>query len=545
MSSTSKHSLYHKAESTYGAFFGTIGGAAGTMGAVDHLSFTMNEDIQRTQSNSINPSRNPQDQITVDTRCTGQMGFELRYDLTWLSIFARGWLHDVNATAQDTDTDTTYGLLQTTNQLTSSDGGLCTEMPVISGDFLRVSGFSTNDEDMVVQAVEVTISGTYTAENGSMTARSGSTAGATVTGGTSAATGELVAIDTGANTYTIKVLTGQFVAGEDVGTSIGVNDITVIVISTAAAVLSNFKLTTEAAGLDITVRQLSRIRPGSTRKSTSFESYQSDVTNDYNVWLGCMFTRMAMNFPASGPITGAFDIKGSERVILQTSSHLNVTALSGNPVLHKQNVNIYMGGSSATLTDLTDTSADATTVCTTLAAHGLQTGDLIVISGNADGDNNRNWLVTRTSSTTFTLQGSTAQTAQSGSNAGQFRKLKIRKSIVSATWALDNQLREETELGTAGIIAQPIGTLAVGGTLEIYHANQSEQLSYQGDEYLGVTIIAQEVQDPTHIVVLEHPRIKYLAAPSPIERNNDSRVQNIQWAASLDPDWGFAASLHY
>lgn len=541
MSATSKHGLYTKQESAYGVW--TNGYGNGTLLEVRHTSWDVGEDISYTQSNEITASREPLDQLKTDSRVRGSLGFELSYETTLIRLLTAALLNDSSATIAYEETDTTYGLSQVTNALTSSDAGLHLNLQAVSGSWLRIGGFSTNSDNIIAKAAELTISGTFTALTGSLTARSGVTEGDAVVGATSGATGYLVAIDSGApKTYTIKVTAGVFQAGETVQKSGSAgNNISVIVISTAAAVLSGVKVATESAGADITVRKVSRAFPGSTTRSYSFESVQSDLSGVFEIFLGCMFTSLNVTVPPKGAITGSFGIKGAEKALrTATAGGGTITSAAGNPSMQCE-TNFYgclMGPAEGTLTALTDTDNSATTVCTTALPHGLQTGDLIVLHGNADSDNNRNWLVTYVDDYNFSLQGSSAQTAQTGSNAGYFRKLKVAKAIEAGSFSIDNQLRETTQAGVSGIVSQPIGTLTLTGSLDIYFDSITEQRRYKNDEYTGVAFVFQETADPTHIYVFEFPRIKYTQAPAPITGNNDERRNRVQWAASKDPTEG-------
>lgn len=545
MSATSKLGLYCKQETAGYGLWSSASPAPGfnntgtLLEVPNFVSWDVTPDTTYTESQAITPSRQPRDQILVDTRLGGSLNLEMAYENTLIRMITTALLNDSNATVAQEETDTTYGLSQVTNALTSSDAGLHLVLNAVSGDWLVIRGFSTNEDNIIAKACQVTISGGYTAENGTLTARSGGTEGDYVEGATSGATGYLVAQDTGANTYTIKVLTGVFQAGEtvrEVGAS--GNNFTNITITSAAAVLSGYKAQTEAAGGDITVRKLSMALPGSTTRSMSFEANQSDISAGvYEVDLGCMFPQWTVTIPPKGTITTSFAIKGKERhPFTATAGSGNITEATGNPVFQCES-NFYdalMGPSESELIALDSTDNSATTVCTTLTKHGLQTGDLIVVEQNADNDNNRNWLVTRVDDYSFTLQGSSAQTAQTGSNAGYFRRLKVAKAIISGDMTLDNQLRETTRAGQVGAVSQPIGTLKVSGSLDIYFESYVEQQRLKGDEYTGIALVFQEVANPMHVYVIECPRIKYTSTPATIPGGNDERVSRVQWGASRE-----------
>lgn len=66
-------------------------------------------------------------------------------------------------------------------------------------------------------------------------------------------------------------------------------------------------------------------------------------------------------------------------------------------------------------------STDATPIVVTATAHGLATGDRITINGHVTNTNaNGDWIVTKASANTFSLDGSTATGGGAGGNTGCF-----------------------------------------------------------------------------------------------------------------------------
>lgn len=332
---------------------------------------------------------------------------------------------------------------------------------------------------------------------------------------------------------------GSFAAGDLIccrGSSANGNFYAKIVTASAGSLLiSGIKLTSETAGASIYIKRAPRQSAGSTLRSVKFEGVPTDIANVFEVNDGSAIESFGINIPTSGAITWSAEVISKRRRILTVTSGTGTNnADSGNAVMNSTTsfYGVLMGGQEGVTTSIASTSNAATTVITTATDHHLQTGDCILIAGNSQSVLNRNFTVTRISDTSFSVVPASTPSATTGS--GTFRRIKVRKAVVSATMNWQNGLYEDREAGVEGPTTLGVGLLEAGGQLNVYQSDASDQLRFDNDEYTGLLFIIHDAADPTLFLGFEFPRVKLTAAPAPISGNSQSRVQTLTWAASYD-----------